>query len=197
MSQPPAIAGLILAAGASERMGFDKALANHHGRSFLETIITRLREASLERLAVVLGHHADQIQQAVDLSGVQVVVNREYHLGQTSSLRAGLRALESQNLDAIVLCLVDHPTVASSTIRQLIHGYLESRSAVVVPTFKGRRGHPVILTRELFDSLAALPPGRGANSVVRQYSAQTLAVAVDDPGVVLDINDPQMLAQLG
>ena len=68
------IAGLILAAGESRRMGRDKALLTYHGRTFLETLILNIRNAGIENIAVVLGHHAEEIQRAVNLAGVQVVV---------------------------------------------------------------------------------------------------------------------------
>ncbi len=197
MNTPPAIAGLVLAAGASGRMGSDKALALYQGRTFLASVVGTAREAGIEQLAVVLGHHADEIRQAVDLSGVQVVVNAHYHLGQTSSLQAGLRALAGGNYNALVLCLVDHPAVSSSTVRELITAYLDCRAPVVVPLFEGRRGHPVIISQELFGPIQALNSDQGANLVIRQYQDRTRAVPVSDSGVVLDIDDPQMLAKLG
>ncbi len=197
MNTPPAIAGLVLAAGASGRMGSDKALALYQGRTFLASVVATAREAGIEQLAVVLGHHADEIRQAVDLSGVQVVVNAHYHLGQTSSLQAGLRALAGGNYNALVLCLVDHPAVSSSTVRELIAAYLDCRAPVVVPLFEGRRGHPVIISQELFGPMQALNSDQGANLVIRQYQDRTRAVPVSDSGVVLDIDDPQMLAKLG
>jgi molybdenum cofactor cytidylyltransferase len=196
MNTQPAIGGLVLAAGASRRMGCDKALIPYRGRTFLETIIAMLREAGILQVAVVLGHHAEEIQRAADLSGVEVVINSDYRLGQTSSLKAGLRAFAGRDLDAIVLCLVDHPAVSSATIRRLIGAYLESQAPVVVPVFDGRRGHPVLLSRELFGSIHALSADQGANQAIRQYREQTRLVPVHDAGVVLDIDDPAALASL-
>src|SRR5439155_14530440 len=103
------IAGLILAAGESSRMGRDKALLTYRGRTFIETILATLREAGVTRLAVVLGHHAVEIQRAVDFTGVDVIVNHHYRQGQTSSLQAGLKALDSgagMSVEAALLCLV-------------------------------------------------------------------------------------------
>lgn len=84
-------AAIVLAAGESSRMGADKALLQYQGRSFLEAIVKNIHEAGIEKIVAVLGYHAAEIQRAVLLQGVQVVVNSNYRLGQTSSLQAGLR----------------------------------------------------------------------------------------------------------
>ena len=138
-------------------MGRDKALLPYRGRTFLETIIAKLREAGVERVAVVLGHHAEEIKRAAKLDDVEVAINRDYASGQTSSLQAGLRTLASPDLEAIVLCLVDHPAVSAPVIRELIAAFQKSRAPVVIPTFSSQRGHPVLIGRELFPQLTSLP----------------------------------------
>lgn len=190
------IAGLILAAGESSRMGRDKALLTYGGRTFLETIISTLREAGIERVAVVLGHHAAEIQQAVKFEGVEVVVNFKYRHGQTSSLQVGLRALEGVNPEAVVLCLVDQPLVSVETVKKLVEVFEKSKCAVVIPTFQGQRGHPVLIGRELFAEILALGPGEGANTVIRRRHDATKFVEVEDRGVLLDIDDPETYRRL-
>jgi molybdenum cofactor cytidylyltransferase len=184
------VAGLILAAGASQRMGRDKPLLLYRGRTFLETVIATLREAGASPLAVVLGHHAAGIRRAVDLTGVEVVINADYRRGQTSSLQAGLRALEAAKPAAIVLGLVDHPAVPAEVVRRLIAAWQESRAAVVIPTHGGRRGHPVVVAAALFPELLALDPAQGANAVLRRYGELTRLVEVADPGILIDVDDP-------
>ena len=176
------IAGLILAAGESSRMGRDKALLVYRGRTFLESIIAMLREAGIDRIAAVLGHHAQEIRQAANFAEVEVVLNSEYRRGQTSSLQAGLRALDSADLDAVVLCLVDHPAATSTTVRKLLESFRMSRAPVVIPTHQGQRGHPILISRTLFDELLSLGPEQGANLVVRKYRDRISFVEVDDGG---------------
>jgi molybdenum cofactor cytidylyltransferase len=183
------IAGLVLAAGESSRMGRDKALLAYRGRSFLETIVAILRETGVEKIAVVLGHHADEIRRATNLESCEVVVNSAYAHGQTSSLQAGLRALANSELEAVVLCLVDHPAVQPATISKLVASFSETSAPVVIPTFRGQRGHPVLLASWLCDELLRLSPDIGANSVIRKYSDATKTVEVDDAGTVLDVDD--------
>ncbi len=196
MTSDSEIAGLVLAAGESSRMGTDKALLTYRGRAFLETILATLREAGLSRMVVVLGHHAHEIQRAVDLRGAEVVINRDYRQGQTSSLQAGLKALESKEPEAIVLCLVDHPVVSAETVRVLVAAFRRSASPIIIPTYHGQRGHPVLMGGALFAELKTLSPGEGANTVVRRYRQATEFVEVQDPGILLDVDDPETYRQL-
>ena len=184
------IAGLILAAGESSRMGTDKALLTYRGRTFLEHILATLHEAGLKDVKVILGHHADEIQRGTKLSGTEVIINQDYRRGQTSSLQAGLRALDRPNVSAVLLCLVDHPAVSTQVIGKLVAAFEQSGAPVVIPTNQGVRGHPVLFSRVLFAELLALSPEEGANTVVRRYRNSTQFVEVDDPGILVDVDDP-------
>lgn len=190
------IAGLILAAGESSRMGQDKALLTFRGRTFLETIATTLREAGVERVAVVLGHHAAEIQQAAKPEAIETVINRDYARGQTSSLQAGLRALESPDLEAIVLCLVDQPLVSADTVRRLTGNFRQSGAPVVIPTLRNQRGHPVVISSALFEELLRLRPGEGANTVIRRHRDATRFVEVSDEGILIDVDNPEVYRRL-
>lgn len=190
------IGGLILAAGESSRMERDKALLTWRGRTFLETIVATLREAGVELIAVVLGYHAEEIQRAGNLEGVEVVVNPDYRRGQTSSLQVGLRALESAALEAVVLCLVDHPAVSAHVVKQLLTTFRQSGAPVIIPTFRGQRGHPVVIARALFAALLSLGPDQGADTVVRKYRDATKSLDVSDKGILLDVDDAESYRQL-
>ena len=190
------IAGLILAAGESRRMGRDKALLTYHGRSFLETIINNLGAAGIEKVTVVLGHHAESIQRAVNLAGVRVVVNHDYQRGQTSSLQLGLAAAAADSPEAVMLCLVDHPAVSTEVITALSKRFESTRPPVLIPTDEGQRGHPVVISQALFPELLALPPEEPANTVIRKYRDATQFVEVADRGILLDVDDPESYERL-
>jgi len=190
------IAGLILAAGESSRMGRDKALLTYRGRTFLETIVSTLREAGIARVVVVLGYHAEEIRNTVRLDDIEVVVNFEYQRGQTSSLQAGLGALASEEPEAIVLCLVDHPAVSAATVRKLLESFQQFRALVVIPTDQGHRGHPLVISRALFPELLSLSPEAGANTIIRKHRDATQFLEVDDPGIVLDVDGPETYRRL-
>jgi len=196
MPPPPVVAGLILAAGESSRMGADKPLLMYRGKTFLENIISALREGGIQRVVVVLGHHAELIQQSVDLSSVEVVVNQDYRRGQTSSLQAGLRLLAASRPDGIVMCLVDHPAIASETVRSLIQYFKSSGKPVVVPQIQGKHGHPVLINREVLDQILALGPDQGADTVIHSFRGRTDFVEVTDPGILIDVDDPESYLSL-
>lgn len=190
------IAGLILAAGESRRMGRDKALLTYRGRTFLETIISNLRAAGIEKVTVVLGHHAEAIERAVDLTSVRVVINREYQRGQTSSLQLGLATAATDSPEAVALCLVDHPAVSPEVIAKLRVSFASALPPVLIPTYKGERGHPVLISRTLFPELLALLPAEPANTVIRKYRNESKFVEVADRGILVDVDDPPTYERL-
>ncbi|MDR3675404.1 MAG: nucleotidyltransferase family protein [Acidobacteriota bacterium] len=190
------IAGLILAAGESRRMGRDKALLSYRGRTFLETIISNLSNAGADKITVVLGHHAETIQRAVNLSTVRVVVNHDYQRGQTSSLQLGLSAAVVDAPEAVILCLVDHPAVSADVIAKLIEQFKSTHPLVLIPTHKGERGHPVVISQKLFPELLALLPVEPANSVTRKYRDVTQFVEVADRGILVDVDEPRTYERL-
>ncbi|HUY14455.1 MAG TPA: nucleotidyltransferase family protein [Terriglobia bacterium] len=184
------VAALILAAGESSRMGQDKALLDYRGKTFLEAIIGNLREAGIAEIVVVLGHHTELIQSTVDLDAVRVVLNPDYKRGQTSSLQVGLAAWSVAGPRAILLCLVDHPAVSPDVMRRILDHYCQSPAPVIIPVFRGKRGHPVLIGRELFAELIALPAQEGANSVIRKYQSATQLLEVEDATILTDVDDP-------
>jgi molybdenum cofactor cytidylyltransferase len=193
---PEAIAAIVLAAGESSRMGTDKALLMYRGRTFLENIISSLHDAGVGRVVIVLGHHAELIRQRIDLATVEVVVNQDYGRGQTSSLQAGLRALTGNQPHGVIICLVDNPVFSADTARKLIQNFSFTGRSIVIPQIDGKHGHPVLLGRELFSKLLALGPHQGADTVVHQYRGKTEFVDVADPGILIDVDDPQSYRNL-
>jgi molybdenum cofactor cytidylyltransferase len=190
------IAGLILAAGESSRMGTPKATLTYRGRTFLERIVQTLREGGLERIVVVLGHQAEDIQRQIKIEAAQVVINPDYGSGQTSSLQVGLRSLIADDLEAVLLCLVDHPAVAAETVKRIVATFRQRGAPVVIPTCQGRRGHPVLIGRQVFGELLGLACDAGTDSVVRRYRPATQFVEVEDEGIVMDVDDPESYRRL-
>jgi len=185
------IAAVVLSAGESRRMGRPKALLPVGERFFLERIVNALEKTKVNKIIVVLGHNAAELEEKIHHLPVTILVNPDYSQGQLSSLIVALRALEKEKLDAILLHLVDHPFLNAELVNRMIDRFYESRKLIVVPTYKGRRGHPVIFSRPLFGELLAAPLDRGAKSVVRAHAAETLEIETDDEGITLDIDTPE------
>ena len=178
-------AAIILAAGASTRMGVPKANLSFREGTFLTHLCDRL-SAFCQPVIVVLGAHAPDI---VRPPAAQVVVNQSWSAGQLSSLRSGLLALPP-GVTAILYTLVDHPDPLPSTLESL----LKSPGKIAVPTFHGRRGHPVKFAPELRKEFLD-PTAATAKEVFRHHAAETHYVPVDDPGVTDDIDDSEALAR--
>jgi molybdenum cofactor cytidylyltransferase len=188
------VAGLILAAGASSRMGQPKALLSYQGESFLDRLV-RLFSAPCEPVIVVLGHDAELIRAKSErLSSAWVVVNPTPEDGQLSSLQRGLMALHPE-CDGVVFCPVDLPAVAPETVCRVAETLAgievgEQAPLLVIPRFAGRRGHPVGIRRELFAEILSLPPGARASDVIHNRLDAAIYVDGEDPGIHRDIDTP-------
>jgi molybdenum cofactor cytidylyltransferase len=174
-------------------MGRPKALLPYREGTFLEHLIEVTRHPRIGLTRVVLGAGAEVIRTIAKLDPSVVVLNPEWEQGQLSSIRAGLRSLEGIDTDGIILCPVDHPLVSARLVSNLVERFYEGKKAIALPTYNARRGHPVIFSKALFGELLAAPEDKGARSVVWAHAGDVLEVPTDEEGVVLNLNDPDML----
>jgi len=188
------IAGIILAAGASSRMGSPKALLEYRGETFIQRLV-RVLSAVCDPVIVVLGYHADALRPAV--ANTTIVVNPAPERGQLSSLQTGLAALPSA-AEGFLFTPVDSPAIEIPTVECLAAEFQRRDPAtlLVIPRFEGKRGHPVFATRAIADELSALPLTAQARDVIRGHVAQTLYIDVDDPGILTDIDDREAYRRL-
>jgi molybdenum cofactor cytidylyltransferase len=191
------LAGVILAGGASRRMGSPKALLTLGSETFLERL-ARLFCQHLDPVLVVVGFHAGEIMAAARLpAGARFAVNPRHELGMLTSLQCGLRALPP-DIEGVLFTPVDYPAVLPATVAALADALrrLEPGQVAVVPRFERRRGHPAGIARALIPEFLALPPDAQARSVMRAHAAKTVYLDRDDPGIVEDVDDPQAYARL-
>src|SRR5216683_5182993 len=174
-------------------MGRPKALLPYREGTFLTHLIEVTRDPRIGVTRVVLGAGAEVIRAIAKLDPSIVALNPEWEQGQLSSICAGLRSLEEIDTDGIVLCPVDHPLVSARLVSDLVERFYDHKKAIVLPTYNGRRGHPVIFSNALFSELQAAPADKGARSVVWAHADDVLEVPTDEEGVVLNINDPDMM----
>ncbi len=189
------IAGVILAAGASSRMGAPKALLDYRGETFVARLV-RVLGTRCAPVIVVLGHHADAIRPQIP-TGVQIVVNPDPSRGQLSSLQTALRELPAE-ADGFAFIPVDSPAVEVDTIAGLAQAF-ERRApstVFVIPRKSGRRGHPVFAAAAIADQLLALPPTAEAREIVHAHVEHTEYVDVNDSGIFADIDDPEAYRRL-
>ena len=189
------IAGLILAGGASRRMGTPKALLRFQNETFLDRMI-RLFSSVASPVIVVLGHQSGQIRSGIERSSqATFAVNPDPERGMLSSLQCGLEALPPET-EALMFTPVDHPNLQAATLEKLAAHFQAQRAPVIVPTYDGQHGHPVCIARALANELLALPPTAMASDVIHKYVSQTSYIEVDDPAVTTDVDDPEAYAGL-
>lgn len=185
--KPAEVAAVLTAAGLSTRMGAPKALLDWGGESLIRHQVSQL--AGCGQVIVVLGHEAEAIRKVLP-AGVRVVVNPDYASGRVSSLLAGFRAIEGAPAGVLVVG-VDQP-LGPGVVETLLEA---AQEAVVVPSFEGRRGHPVLFRGELLPELLAISEAQeGLRAVTRRHARQE--VPVGSAWVLADLNTPEALERL-
>ena len=163
------VAALVLAAGGGSRYGMPKALVEHEGSLFVERAV-RTARAVCDPVLVVLGAGMVEVWQRADLDGATVVGNREWETGMASSLRTGIHGLQAlgSGIEAAVVMLVDIPGMTGEALAR-ISAYA-APDALVVPTYDGVPGHPVLLGRDHWAGVVASASGdEGARSYLRAH----------------------------
>lgn len=191
------VAALILAAGRSTRMGGpNKLLATIDGKPLIAHVVDAAGASAASSVTVVTGHMADRIAAAIDADAVTVVANPDYADGLSTSLRAGLAALPDA-AEAVIVLLADMPKVDAAMIDRLIATFDPTVGAlVVVPTFEGKRGNPVLWSRRFFADLAAIQGDTGARHLIGAYPEAVVEIELG-PAVALDLDTPEALAAAG
>lgn len=196
--------GVILAAGASSRMGRDKALlpwppdAASAGGTFLSATIERFTPY-VDIVLVVVGKNERDLTPVIYASGATLVVNSDPDRGQFSSLQVGLQEVLNRGRDAAMITLVDRPPVKTETVDALDAAFenaMQEWKWAVVPEYAGKHGHPILAGREMIEAFLKAPPSSNAREVEHAQREKIVYVAVDDPNVVANIDTPEQFAAL-
>ncbi len=190
----PDIAGVVLAAGASRRMGkSNKLLADIAGKPMVAHAVDAAIDAGLRPVIVVTGHEADSVRAALANRDVIFVHNPDYAEGLSASLKTGIRALPSCVTGALV-CLGDMPRVKARHMRKLLaaHDPEEGRK-IIVPTRGGKRGNPILWSAEFFTEMQSLAGDVGAKHLIGEHADAVCEVALDDDAIFTDIDTPDEL----
>ena len=180
------IAGIILAAGDSRRMGSPKALLEFRNETFAGRLV-RIFSKFCDPVIVVAGRHAEQIRVRV---AARIVVNEDPDRGQLSSLQTALRELPAE-IEAFLFTPVDSPAVNEATVAALIGEFRVTRAPLVIPRFGGKRGHPVLAAGSLAREFLAMAPEAETRAVVNRHESEIRYLDVDDAGVLADVDDPE------
>lgn len=187
------IAAIILCAGESRRMGRPKALLACQGTTFLGHLLRVTAHPAIGIRRVVLGAAAEEIQRAAALAPEAVVINQDWQRGQLSSLQAGMRSLPKEGTDGILVCPVDHPLISPQLVDKLIKAFRAQGKPIVMPTWQGHRGHPVIFGAKLYQELLSAPAAVGARAVVWAHQTDVYELPTTEEGVIQNLDDPETL----
>lgn len=175
------VSGLVLGAGASSRFGQPKQLLSFKGTTLLGWVISQAEHANgLDEVVVVLGRAADEIRNRVDFGGAKIIENPVFGEGCASSYRAGIGALDASS-EAIMIILGDQPGVDPETINQVAEAWRQSDGQIMLTSYRGRKGHPMIFARPLFDKLVGLHGDKAAWKIVDANLHLVREVALDRP----------------
>lgn len=183
------ISAIVLAAGQARRFGECKQLALVNGKPLLQHSLDTLRESRVDDVVVVLGAYANEIREQIQFRDERIVVNPDHEKGMSTSIQAGLRAIDS---DATFIVLADQPFVAAKTYDVLIDEYRRSRAKVIIPAYNGFRGNPVLVDKSLFSEMMEIRGDIGCRAIFGNH--EVTKVAVDDRGVLIDIDTPADVA---
>ncbi|HEY4688065.1 MAG TPA: nucleotidyltransferase family protein [Anaerolineae bacterium] len=182
------IAGVILAAGESKRLGQPKQLISWNGKPLIEHTARVALAGGLDPVVVVIGYRADEVRAAIQAPAT-IIENPRWHEGMSTSLHAGLDALPSDVIAAIML-LIDQPRVDARHIKAMVEAYRSSVQPIVVSTFQGRRASPTLFDRSLFGELAQVSGDTGGRSVLLAHPDRVTAVEAGSEITLLDIDTP-------
>jgi molybdenum cofactor cytidylyltransferase len=190
----PNIAGIVLAAGASSRMGSNKLLAEIDGKPMVRQVVEAASASAAKPIIVVTGRDGEKVRVALAGPEVTFVDNAEYRSGLSSSLMRGLAAVP-QDCDGALILLGDMPGVTAPLIDKLIAAFnpVEGR-AICVATSHGKRGNPVLFARRFFPEISAIEGDVGAKGLLGSYPELVCDVEADDDAPLIDIDTPEALA---
>ena len=181
------ISAILLAAGESKRMGKPKQLMLLGKTTMLEQTIDNLLNSKVSEVIVVLGHKAEEITTILVTKPVKIALNPVYHQGMSTSIITGLNLVD-ERARAVMLALADQPFIDSQTINRLIDEFCDHNKGIVIPTYQSQRGHPVIFAIKYKEELLSLKGDIGGRQIIEHHPDDVLEVAVDSPGINIDID---------
>jgi len=186
------ISAILLAAGESRRMGRPKQLLDWQGKTLLQRALDALIDSDADEIILVLGYEADRIRAGLPALPIRIVINRDYNQGMASSLRQGLLALDPGSAAFLVL-LADQPGIGPEIINTIIRRFRQAdpKPGIVLPVYRGRRGHPVLIGVQYREECLRLQGDRGARGLLLNHPGDVLEIEVQEDAILKDIDTPE------
>jgi len=178
---------LILAAGESKRMKVPKMLLPIEGKAMIERVIENVTASGIKKIIVVLGSAKDQILGIIKHLPVEFCYNEKYRNGMLSSVRCGFRNLPEE-YKAVIVFQGDQPMIEPWVVTRLISAYRQTKKKIVIPVYKKKRGHPLLIDRKYSDEIYKLDDRLGLRSLATKFQRDVLEVVVNTPDILKDID---------
>lgn len=179
--------GMILAAGESKRMKVRKLLLPYHGKTMIEKVIENVTCSGIKNIIVVLGSGRDEIFEVIRTLPVESCFNDKYKQGMLSSIKCGFRYLPETS-DAVLIFLGDQPMIPEQAVKAVIQAYKQSGKGILIPVYKQKRGHPILIDRRYRNEIEKLDAREGLRSLASKFPGDVYEVEVDDDGILRDID---------
>jgi len=183
------ISALLLAAGESKRMGRQKLLLPFGTNTIIEQAIDNLLNSRVDEIIVVLGYRAEELITKIGRNPLKIAVNPHYQQGMSTSIIAGLNLIDN-NAKAVMIALADQPSISNKTIDKLIEEFRLHNKGIIIPTYQGNRGHPVIFSIKYKSALLKLTGDVGGRGIIEKHRDDILEIPVDYKDINVDIDTP-------
>jgi molybdenum cofactor cytidylyltransferase len=188
------VSAILLAAGKSERMGQNKLLMPFDSGTIIGRSLDNLLGSRAGEIIVVVGARAAEITSAIGDRPAITVVNPDYARGMSTSLHTGLGKV-SRHCRFVMVALGDQPLISSQTYNRLIDAALETARGIIVPTYRRKRGNPIVLSASYIQEIDRFTGDVGGRELLTRHPEDVLEVPVDDPGILANINTPDEYAR--
>lgn len=178
---------IILAAGSSRRMGTQKMLLPYEQKTIIETVVDHVLSSNIEHVMVVLGPEPSRIQEVLKGKNVQFCHNIHHEEGMLSSVICGFKALP-EDAGCALIYLGDQPHIPAEVSNAVLHAYNEELFGIVIPVYKYRRGHPLLVDMKYRREVEKLDLEQGLRTLRHLFPEDVLEVEVNEPGILLDID---------
>ncbi|MEM1674855.1 MAG: nucleotidyltransferase family protein [Candidatus Bathyarchaeia archaeon] len=187
---------IVLAAGQSKRFGRNKLLEKIDGSTIIERVVKSALSSKADEVIVVLGFEAHKVLNVLKKFNCKFVFNEEFYSGQSSSVKVGVKAVV-EYAEALIILPGDMALITPKPINMIINEYYESRSPIIVASYRGRLGHPALFDRSLFNEILAISEETmGLKAIIRRYKDKIKKVEVNSIEVLVDIDTPEDLNRL-
>ncbi len=190
MTETTGMKAVILAAGSSRRMGRFKPLLELGDRTIVERVVSLFKEADILDIRVVVGHCREELEAVLERLEVRVLVNERHGEGMFSSVLRAIGDLDAVT-GAVFVLPVDIPLVLPWTLSCLVERHVQDREKILIPTFRGRRGHPVAIPGMHLDAVRSFSGENGLKGALGQFPDELLEVPVDDRNILFDLDTPE------